>query len=70
MRTVELAEMLSDFEHQAITVVVGFQRVEDRGQMIVEVHVDDGADNLCDTSDFVRHMALFTKLLTAPRRRR
>jgi hypothetical protein len=32
-------------------VVAGFQRVEDRGQMIIEVHVNDGADDLGDTSD-------------------
>jgi hypothetical protein len=43
--------MLGDFEHQAVAVVAGFQRVEDRGQMIIEVHVNDGADDLGDTSD-------------------
>ncbi len=46
------AEMLGDFEHQAIALVVGLQRVENRRQMTVEVHVDDGADDLGDTSDW------------------
>ena len=43
-----LAEMLGDFEHQAVAVVVGLQRVQDRRQVAVELHVDDGADHLGD----------------------
>ena len=38
--------MLGDFEHQAVAVVVGLERVEDRRQMVVEGDVDDGADDL------------------------
>ena len=47
--------MLGDFEHQAVALVLGFQRVEDRRQVIVEMHVDDGADDLGDVSDCVGH---------------
>ena len=46
-----LAEMLGDFEHQPVAVVVGLERVQDRGQVAVELHVDDGAHDLA-------HMAL------------
>ena len=48
-----LAEMLGDFEHQAVALVVGLQRVQDRRQMAVELHVDDGADDLGDASDLI-----------------
>jgi hypothetical protein len=41
-------EVLGDFEHQAVAVVVGFQRREDRRQFAFEGHVDDGADDLAD----------------------
>ena len=41
-----LAEMLGDFEHQPVAAVLGLQRVQDRRQMPVELHVDDGADDL------------------------
>ena len=41
-----LAEMLGDFEHQAVAAVLGLQRVQDRRQVAVEMHVDDGADDL------------------------
>ena len=36
VRTVDFAEMLGDFEHQAVALVRGLQRVEDRRQMVVE----------------------------------
>ena len=45
------AELLRDFEHQPVALVGGLQRVEDRRQVAVEMHVDDGADDLGDTSD-------------------
>ena len=41
-----LAEMLGHFEHQPVAAVLGLQRVQDRRQMIFELHVDDGADDL------------------------
>ena len=47
------AEMLGDLEHQALALVLGLQRVEDRRQVAVELHVDDGADDLGDASDYV-----------------
>ena len=47
------AEMLRDFEHQAVALVLGLERVEDRGQLPLELHVDDGADDLGDVSDWL-----------------
>jgi len=41
-----LAKVLGHFEHQPLAVVVGFQRVQDRRQRAVELHVHDGADDL------------------------
>ena len=61
-----LAEMLGDFEHQAVALVLGLQRVENRRQVILEMHVDDGADDLGDVSDFAGHHVLFTNWFTAP----
>ena len=48
-----LAEVLGDLEHQAVAAVLGLERVQDRRQMILELHVDDGADDLGDLSDCV-----------------
>ena len=62
VRTVDFAEMLGDFEHQAVALVRGLQRVEDRRQVIVELHVDDGADDLGDMSDCVGHHGPLQKL--------
>jgi hypothetical protein len=42
--------MLGDFENETLAVVFRFQRVQDLRQMIVEGHVDDGADDLRDAS--------------------
>ena len=53
VRTVDLAEMLRDFEHQAVAVVRGLERVQDRRQVALELHVDDGADDLGDLADCV-----------------
>ncbi len=47
-RTVDSPEVLGDLEHEADAVVVGLERVEDLGQLAVELHVDDGADDLRD----------------------
>ena len=41
-----LAEMLRHFEHEAVAAIGGFERVENLGQMTVELDVDDGADDL------------------------
>ncbi len=40
------AEMLGDFEHQAVAAVVGLERIENLRQFAVELHVDDGARHL------------------------
>ena len=45
--------MLGDLEHQALALVVGLQRIENRRQMPVELHVDDGAHNLANLTDFI-----------------
>ena len=45
-----LAELLGDFEHEAVAVVDRLERVENRGQVAVELHVDDGADHLGDAA--------------------
>ena len=58
VRTVDLAEMLGDFEHQAVAAVLGLERVQDRRQMVLELHVDDGADDLGDLSDCVWRVAM------------
>ena len=42
--------MLGDLEHQAVAVVAGLERVQDRRQIAVELHVDDGADDLRDAA--------------------
>ena len=47
--------MLGDFEHQTIALIISFQCIEDRGQTILEVHVDHGADDLGDASDGLGH---------------
>ncbi len=48
-----LAEMLRHFENEAIALVLRFQRIEDRRQIALELHVDDGADDLRDTSGLI-----------------
>ena len=53
-----LAELLRDFEHEAIALVGGLQRVEDRRQLAFEMDVDDGADDLGDVSDIRHHVPL------------
>ena len=47
------AEMLGDLEHQTVVAVLGFDRIENRGQMSFELHVDDGADDLGDATGLV-----------------
>ena len=44
------AEMLGHLEDQAVALVAGLQRVEDRRQLAVELDVDDGADDLSDAA--------------------
>ena len=46
---------------QPIAAVRGFQRVEDRRQMALELHVHDGADDLGDASCCYGHVVLISK---------
>ena len=46
-----LAEVLGDLEHEPLAVVVGLERVEDLGQVVLELDVDDGADDLGNLAD-------------------
>ena len=49
-----LAEMLRDLEHEPVAVVDRLERVQNRRQVAVELHVDDGADHLGDAAGGVR----------------
>src|SRR5690606_18549783 len=40
------AEVLGNFQYQTLTIIGGFKRVQDGGQVIVEHHVNDGANDL------------------------
>ena len=62
-----LAQMLGHLEDQPLAAVLGLERVQDRRQMAVELHVDDGAHHLADTTDYVGcHCSRFL-LLRLPR---
>src|SRR5262249_7038624 len=50
-----IAELLGDLEHQAAALVFRFQRIEDRGQMVLEMHVNDRAGDLSDASNGLSH---------------
>ena len=68
-----LAEVLRHLEHQAVALVCGLERVENFGQMPVELHVDDGAHHLTNLADFVGSHLLRPTLpvsVRAPRRPR
>ncbi len=43
-----LAEMLGNFEHEAVAVIVGHKRVQDFRQLITELNVDHGSHHLAD----------------------
>ena len=45
-----LAEMLGDLEDEPVAVVLGLERVQDRRQVPVELHVDHGAGHLGDAA--------------------
>ena len=51
------AKMLRHFQDQLLAVVVGFQRVQDRGQLIFELYVNDGADHLRDFTSGLCHVS-------------
>ena len=43
--------MLRNLEHEARAVVLDLERVQDGGEAIVELHVDDGTDDGADLAD-------------------
>ena len=45
-------EMLRNLEHQPVPVIVRFERVQNSRQVLVELNVDDSADNLCNAAFF------------------
>ena len=55
------AQMLRDFHNQPRAVVHRLQRIEDRRQVALELHVDDGADHLRDVADGVRDFFHFLR---------
>ena len=56
-------EVLGDLEHEALALIFGLQRVQDLRQPFLELHVDDGADDLGDASNIVRsHVVLVLEL--------
>ena len=44
-------EMLGDFQHEAVAIIVGFQGIQNGGQFIIKLHVDDRAHYLSNLSD-------------------
>ena len=61
------AKMLGYFKNQLLAVVFGVKCVEDRRQVIVELHVHNGANHLRDFAFCVCHIR-FSGSLRAPRR--
>ena len=53
-----LTQMLRHFQNQAVAVVVGFQRVQNRRQIAIELNVDDGTDDLSDLAGCCADFAL------------
>jgi hypothetical protein len=43
--------MLGNFEHEALALILRLKRVEDSGQMAVELNVNNGASHLPDTAN-------------------
>ena len=57
-----LAEMLGDLEDEPVAVVLGLERVQDRRQVPVELHVDHGAGHLGDAPDDALDIGLLATL--------
>ena len=49
------AKVLGHFEHQLLAVVIGFNRVQDLWQVIVELNIYNGANHLGDFAFCVSH---------------
>jgi len=54
--------MLRDFKHQTIALIGRLQCIEDRRQIAVELHVDNGADDWVIFPTAFAIVVLFTKL--------
>ena len=66
-----LAEVLGDLEDEALAVVVGLERVQDLGQVALELDVDDRADDLGDLAGLLfSAMCRILQSVRAPRRPR
>ncbi len=63
------AQVLRHFQNQSLSVVVGFQRIEDRGQMVIEMHVTNGADDLRDFAFSLGHVSRLRSFTALPRRK-
>src|SRR5262249_9979946 len=48
-----LAQVLGHLEHKASALVLRLERVQDLGQVVLELHVDDGARDLANLTDCV-----------------
>ena len=51
------AQVLRYFQNKGLTIVVSRQRVQDLRQVIVELHVDNGANDLCHPTNCVCHLS-------------
>ncbi len=58
-----LTEMLRHFENQAVAEVLRFERVENFREVTVELHVDDGADHLRNTTLRLCHFRSSSNLI-------
>ena len=48
-----LAQVLGHLEDEPLVAVLGLERIQDCRQVAIELHVDDGAHDLADTTDYV-----------------
>ncbi len=63
-----LAQVLRNFENNAVAVVVRFECVQDRWQRAVERYVDNGPDDLTDFPDACVAHGVFLGLLAPSRK--
>ena len=48
--------VLCDLQHEGLALVFGVKRVQDLWQIILELNVNDGADDLGDFADCICHV--------------
>ena len=65
----ETCKLLRNLKHQPVTLVLGFQRIENGGKLALELHVNDGADDLGDASGIVRshNLSCLETVIALPR---